>query len=85
MNLGRFGGRVWGLEWGRRSGCGFKFGQLWVVSSELWTAGSGEETFGRGDGGDPPGARDPRRTSCGRREAGRGEETEIRGWRVDHG
>ena len=24
-------------------------------------------------------------SSCGRREAGRGEETEIRGWRVNHG
>ena len=49
-------------------GVRIQFGELWVVSSELWTAGSGEETCGRGDGG----VGDPRRTSCGRREAGRG-------------
>jgi hypothetical protein len=36
-----------------------------VVRGQLSVAGGGEETFGRADGGDPPGARDPRRTrSC---------------------
>ena len=45
INLGRFGGRVWGLEGGRRSGC-----VLGVVRMSI--AGLGDDRGGAGVGGE---------------------------------
>jgi hypothetical protein len=45
--------------------------------------GGKSETFGRADGGDPSGARDPRRTAGGNQDEGRGTEVRAEGggWR----